>query len=206
MNKLIYAESESARRYMSAAEKLLTRERYERFNRLKNEKDRLDCLAAGLLLNELVGDMSLYYKDEKGCPRLKDGRSVSISHSGGICAVAISDSAVGIDIQKNEEKNIFSLARIAFHEKEREFLKSCKNPSDAFYTLWCLKESYMKARGLGFSLAPKSFWFDISGERIILHSDDKEPWRFKSFAIENISAAVCCMGDNDFEPEKISLT
>ena len=150
--------------------------------------------------------MSLYYKDERGCPRLKDGRSVSISHSGGICAVAISDSPVGLDIQKNEGKNIFSLAKIAFHEKEQEFLKASASPTDDFYILWSLKESYMKARGLGFSLAPKSFWFDISGEKIILHAEDKSPWRFKSFIIEDIGAAICSLSDFDFKPEKICLT
>lgn len=44
-----------------------------------------------------------YYKDELGRPRLSSG-DISISHTGNIIAIAISDYKVGIDIERKNRK------------------------------------------------------------------------------------------------------
>lgn len=206
MNSIIYIKSDETRPYLEKAEQHLTPERYEHFSRLKMESDRLDCLAVGLLLKRCIGDMSLFYKDKNGCPKLKDGRFVSISHSGGVAAVALSDKPIGLDIQAHTERNFLSIARIVFCENEIEYLKKSDSTEETFFKLWCLKESYMKARGLGFSLSPKSFCFDISEDKPVLNSDDNAIWSFKYFKINDLSAAVCFQSEDDLTMKNISLT
>lgn len=208
MVKIYYAESRQAEIFNNNtdAEKILSPERFERYKRLKQNDDKLDCLTVGLMIKLIFGSSEVLYKDEHGCPKLNNGQYISISHSGGICAIALSDNPVGLDIQAHCEKDYAALGRIVLYKSELEYLINSENKEDVFYKLWCLKESYMKARGLGFSLSPKSFYFDITGEDIVLHSDDDKPWNFFCFMLENLTSALCCIGENGFNSEKISLT
>lgn len=209
MIKIIYTESAGAKQFIDSAENYLSPERLEHFNKLKMESDRLDCLAVALLLKNSLSDMSVFYKNENGCPRLKNGGYISISHSGGIAAVAISDNPIGLDIQEHTERKFLSVAKIVFCKNEIDFLLNSNNIEEDFFNIWCLKESYMKAMGLGFSLPPKSFWFDFSLKSPRLCTGKKQcdsKWRFKCFKIESLSAAVCFQGDNGLSITKISLT
>ena len=80
MNRILYIKSEAVRRLIPKAEKILSGERLERFRALKRENDKLDSLAASALLEQaLDGRIDLYYKDENGCPRLSNGKFLSIS-------------------------------------------------------------------------------------------------------------------------------
>lgn len=202
MIRIIYTESKTAKPYFDKADVILTPERYEHFLKLKMENDKLDCLAVGLLLKHCINDMSLFCKDKNGCPRLKDGRYISISHSGGVSAVALSDAPIGLDIQEHTERQFVSIAKIVFCKNEIDYIQNNDNQEQAFYKLWCLKESYMKARGLGFSIPPKSFSFDLSGNKPILSGGDNADYSFKYFKINNLSAAVCFQGDDDITLEK----
>lgn len=56
-----------------------------------------------LLAEEGYVDQDLFY-DENGKPHLKDGKHISITHSFVFSAIIISDSEVGIDIEKQREK------------------------------------------------------------------------------------------------------
>lgn len=208
MTKIYYAESNQAEIYNNAADakKILSSERFERYKRLKQNDDKLDCLAVGLMTKLIFGSSEVMFKDKNGCPRLNNGKYISISHSGGICAAALSDNPVGLDIQAHSKKDYTALGRIVLCKSELEYLKNAENKEEVFYKLWCLKESYMKAKGLGFSLSPKSFYFDIAGKDIILHSDDDKQWNFFCFDIENLTAALCCNNNSEYISEKIILT
>ncbi|MCQ4022064.1 4'-phosphopantetheinyl transferase superfamily protein [Ruminococcus sp. zg-924] len=199
-------ESALAKPFVYKAESLLSAERFERFKRLKKKDDKLDCLAIGLIINKVFGDNSVLYKDKNGCPCLKHGGYISISHSGGVCAVAVSDSSVGLDIQEHSERNYMSIGRIVFCENELSYLSQTFDLENDFYKLWCLKESYMKAKGLGFELSPKSFSFGISGKDIILNSNDEKQWSFACFNIGELTAALCCETCCEYSLINISLT
>lgn len=209
MIKIIYTESAGAKPFLASADEYLSAERLEHFNRLKIESDRLDCLAVALLLKSCGFDKSQLFKDENGCPKLKSDEYISISHSGGIAAAALSPNPIGLDIQEHTRRKFLSVAKIVFCKSEIEWLKSSDNIEEDFFNLWCLKESYMKAMGLGFSLPPKSFWFDFSSENSKLFTDENESdskWQFKCFKIEDLSVAVCFQGESGISITKIPLT
>jgi phosphopantetheinyl transferase len=86
---------------------------------------------------------------------------VSLSHSGGLAAVAVSSEPVGVDVQRKPEIPVDRLLRIAskFHPDERARLEALHENQlpDAFCRLWACKESVLKLCGRGLSLPLSSF-------------------------------------------------
>lgn len=118
-------------------------ESYQRVLGMKSEIHQRGFLSVRHLLREFgYTDQDLYY-DENGKPHLKDGKHISITHSFIFSAVIVSDSEVGIDIEKQRRK----IQRIAkkFVDYEFNYLKE----SDPDYIkkltiIWCAKESLYK--------------------------------------------------------------
>lgn len=77
--------------------------------------------------------------------------SASVSHSGGIWAVALTpDGPVGLDIQlpiRSPRRD--AIARRYFHPKEAEATLSSHDPDAAFSRIWCRKEAAAKLSGRG---------------------------------------------------------
>lgn len=73
---------------------------------------------------------------------------VSVSHSVGLCAVCVSESPVGIDIEKIEDRDFTRIAEKVFSEREKEYCKQ-KNSLSAFYEVWTRKEAFAKISGDG---------------------------------------------------------
>lgn len=67
-----------------------------------------------------------------------------------------SDCEVGCDIEKNADAPL-EVADRFFYSKEAEYIKTEDDKNRAFFTLWTLKESYMKMTGRGMSLPLDSF-------------------------------------------------
>ena len=87
-----------------------------------------------------LSDFELFYTDD-GKPHLKNGKRITISHSFDFSVIAISDSEIGIDIEKNREK----IQRIAskFIGKESEYLVE-ENLVEQLTVIWGAKESLFK--------------------------------------------------------------
>lgn len=88
----------------------------------------------------------------------------SISHSGNILVCAVADREIGVDVQKVSSYNP-SLAARYFSEDEKRFILSSPHKDKAFTTLWCAKESYIKALGstLSKDLSSTRLSFDAAG-------------------------------------------
>ncbi len=76
----------------------------------------------------------------------------SLSHSGDFSICAVGKSPVGADIEQigHDKENI---AERFFAKEEQGFIKD----AESFYRIWTLKESFMKAVGLGMKLPMGSF-------------------------------------------------
>lgn len=127
---------------------LLPAETAERIKRLKPD-DRKRTLAGRILLFDLI--FKLYGKTEFNVKIGKNGKPeldfcyFNISHSGECAVCAVSDVPVGIDIErisgfkKRERYMLFS-------PEESEFVNECESEK-RFFTLWTMKEAYIKAIG-----------------------------------------------------------
>ncbi|MEF2755615.1 MAG: 4'-phosphopantetheinyl transferase superfamily protein, partial [Agathobaculum butyriciproducens] len=93
--------------------------------------------------------------NENGKPYLTAAPDVhfSLSHSAAWAVCAVSDHPVGVDIQQRRSFKP-NIADRFFHPDEVQYLSSLSpaERENAFYTLWALKESYVKADGRGLRL------------------------------------------------------
>lgn len=94
------------------------------------------------------------------------GLCFNVSHTRGVIAVAIArDRELGIDIEHTNARHVsLDVAHHFFSPIEVSEL-SCVPPDrqqDRFFEYWTLKESYIKARGMGLSLPLDHFSFGFS--------------------------------------------
>ncbi len=134
-----------------------------------------------------MGNIDLVY-GEKGKPYVRDGGFFfNLSHSGTYALGIFSRREVGCDIQKvGKAKD--RLSQRFFHPGEVSFLEglSQEERDRAFYRLWALKESYIKASGEGLSCPLSSFCIDLEGPRVLEGE--------KTMALEEKSLAGYALG------------
>lgn len=124
----------------------------------------------------------------RGKPSLDHGAQLgfNVSHSHDRAILAVSNSVdLGVDIEHNREIVDYELIVERFyHRSEADALSAL--PSNLrlrhFFQLWALKESCMKATGLGLALPPQEIVFDMpvsSAPRLCaLHQETKlEAWQ-----------------------------
>jgi len=93
----------------------------------------------------------------------------NLSHTSGLLVVACAAAMVGVDLEDRERKlDQALLAKRHFTESEQRGLRGVPSSaqSQRFFELWTLKEAYMKARGMGFSLPSRSFEFELSSSPV----------------------------------------
>lgn len=115
-----------------------------RVNNMKSELHRRGFMSIRhLLALEGYTDHDLYY-DENGKPHLKDNKHISITHSFNYAAIIVSDTEVGIDIEKQRNK----ILKIAHKFTPIEEYRTIANEDALIRKLtivWCAKESLYKS-------------------------------------------------------------
>lgn len=171
---------------------MLHQSRAEKLNAFKMQADKVRGLGAGLLLQkgleeylDLVNEKTLRCDEEgrpvieysygpQGKPYLKEYPDVyfSLSHSGNMVALALSDAEVGIDVQEMRGYNE-KIARRFYHAKEVQMLEQTADDKKEayFYKIWCMKEAYIKYTGKGMSEDLRSFYFEEESGRIYVKDE-----------------------------------
>jgi phosphopantetheinyl transferase len=113
--------------------------------------------AVGLRLGAAAGDV-LIARDANGAPRVTSAREpifVSLASRGELVAIGISDRPVGIDVEVIDAVAPEPAWNI-LHPRERGWLssQSGEEQTENFLALWCAKEAYLKAIGLGLRREP----------------------------------------------------
>ena len=126
----------------------------------------------------------------------------SLAHTRGLAVVAVTERAdVGADVERADR--IVDAAKLSsrfFSPEEAAALQEM--PPDRlrgrFFLYWTLKESYIKARGLGLSLPLASFSFRLAGEcpfRIDFSGDDpRDPGEWRFAALRPLPQYVAAVG------------
>lgn len=99
----------------------------------------------------------------------------NLSHADGLALYAVArDRLVGIDLERiRADVSPTELAPgvLSAHEQAALFAMPPAEQQAAFFRLWTCKEAYLKARGLGFALAPDQVEVRLGGDQgAVLHS------------------------------------
>lgn len=128
--------------------------RREKVIRYRMPDDRKRSLGAGIIIRKILDENGLtesclrYSDNEKP---VVDGLFFNVSHAGDYVVGVLSDCEVGCDIEKNANAPL-EVAEHYFYHSELAYIKAAEDKDKAFFTLWTLKESYMKMTGRGMSL------------------------------------------------------
>lgn len=194
VNDLLTKEDQS--RY----ESLLCADEYAKFRRFKFERDRVLYLTAHVLLRTTLSryasvephewrfSTNRYGRPEIALAGLETPLRFNLSHTHGLTACLVClERDCGVDVEYVRPiGDIERLARTVFSPAELATLVATPEggKTNHFYAYWTLKESYIKARGMGLALplADFSFRFAQDGCVQIAFSeqlrDDPAHWQF----------------------------
>ena len=118
-----------------------------------------------------------------------DGLFFNVSHAGDYVVGVLSDCEVGCDIEKNANAPL-EVAEHYFYHSELAYIKAAKNKDKAFFTLWTLKESYMKMTGRGMSLPLDSFEVVPTADGFVLGKSSERPCFFETMEFDGYIFSV----------------
>lgn len=179
----------------------LTEERKAKANRYRFEKDKLLSVGAGVLLKKALSEAGIEEAEfgigEKQKPYLKNhpGLFFNLSHSEEMVMCIVSDCEVGCDIEKIKESRT-DVAERYFTAEENRAIKSAEDKKEMFFRIWTLKESYIKALGLGLSLSLKDFSISLGDKIQVTCNGVKADYSFSEFRGISGYCCSCCVKGN----------
>lgn len=184
-----------------AYEKLMTADEEVRYRSLHFKRDRLIFLATRALVRTVLSAyvdvparLWRFAEGVRGKPYIKEPTGIpplyfNLSNTCGliVCAVSRNHDQIGVDAEwLDREGETVSLADRHFSLTEIRALHALPTAlrRARFFRYWTLKESYIKARGLGLALPLEQFTFLLGGTPTIRIEfdprlgDDPRRWRF----------------------------
>ncbi|MCP4216649.1 MAG: 4'-phosphopantetheinyl transferase superfamily protein [bacterium] len=186
-----------------------------RIRRFRRKEDRIRGLISDLLIRSIVMSKTglknrniEFGTNEYGKPNLKGWNNFhfNLSHSGMWVVAAVDNRPVGIDVEKVGDIDL-AISENFFSDDEHNDLMRQHDKLSYFFTLWTLKESYIKNIGRGLSMPLKSFSVRYFSENeITISSEGKEldDVRFTSYNIHRDYKLMLC-ATHDRLPEEVNM-
>jgi 4'-phosphopantetheinyl transferase len=211
---LAFPDAINAAGLLAAYDRLMTEEERRRQQRFRFDKGRHECLVTRALCRTTLSryvDIPpqdwRFVKGSHGRPELPAGfcdlpLHFNLSHTGGLIACSVTlDRDVGVDVEDIDRKGkTMEIADRVFSSIEVRELRALpeQRQRSRFFDYWTLKESYIKARGLGLAIALDQFSFHLGEHGPVQISfdprldDDPSIWQFARFRpTERHRMAVC---------------
>lgn len=174
-----------------------------RADRFRLAPDRDSFIAAHALARAMLSDATAeetawrYRAGRFGKPSIlgehaASGLQFSISHTRGCAACAIAFHDVGVDVEAADRGIAPGVPEHFFSPEENALLLAASDCRRAavFFTIWTLKEAFVKATGEGLQRPLASFSFAFDPLRISFHpqrmprpfADGPERWQFAQFS------------------------
>ena len=196
-----------------AALALLNTEERQQLQRFIPPAKQHEFLVTRVLVRSILGQMLRkapealrFVRNEWGRPALAPDLMTSpihfnVSHTDGLVVCLVStDHEIGVDTELfSRAPNLLALAPSVFAPQELSELAalSPQDQAERAVILWTLKESYIKARGMGLALPLDGFAFRFEGDQVRLElgpalQDDGAGWQFRwqKFGAHCISSAI----------------
>lgn len=111
-------------------------------------------------------------KNKYGKPYLAENNNLyfNISHSEKIVVCAISNTEIGIDIEKIREFPV-EIRENIYTDNENKYIDISKDANKAGFKIWTVKESYLKYKGIGILHIDKMFEV-VKDDKLVDKYDD----------------------------------
>ncbi len=190
---------------------LLPREKRTRCAKFQQKLDKCRAIAGYLLLSfSLEAETNLEIRlGEFGKPYLKDFplQKFNLAHAGEWVFLGLSSEAIGVDIAMVEKANLALAARF-FASAEYQHLMDLPEEGQArgFAELWALKESYLKAVGVGLSTRLNSFTVSLGNPPLLL-AGAKDGLKLALLEVAPAYVAAVCYAEHlsTFSVENVEL-
>jgi len=187
----------------------------ERILKFVREADRLSSLFADLLIRAIVmkktglkNEEISFGKNAYGKPHLngRDDIHFNLSHSGVWVVAAVDSEPVGIDVEQIQDVDM-GISESFFSDDEHHDLLNHHDQRSYFFSLWSLKESYIKIIGKGLSQPLNSFSIRYGREdKIVVTTEGKarEDISFTEYHIHSDYKMFLC-ASHDRLPEDVTM-
>jgi 4'-phosphopantetheinyl transferase len=168
-----------------------------RIEGLHRWQDRQDSALGWELLHRLARERgATVHRTERGRPRCDPPLDMTLTHSGGWIATAVSQTGrVGIDVEGVRDIAP-SLARRCLSHTELDWLgraAGAATRNHRFCRLWTAKEAYLKAVGVGLAADPREILVDLSGDQPRLLGRASERWQLSELGPAPGVCITLCM-------------
>lgn len=216
-------------------------EEKDRISKFVFKKDFKSSLVGRLMIRKFINyatkipyNLIKVQRDEKGKPIFDASQSnieisFNVSHQGDFTVLSgeIGGCKVGVDVMKIEYsggKNLEDFFRIMnrqFSPLEWSQINNADTSQAKLTTFcrsWCLKESYVKAIGVGITInlqeivfkfkTPNIYKNDIITDTELFVRGKKEPWHFEEMLLNDdhvVATALLGSKNEDYEPHKFEI-
>lgn len=177
-------------------------------------------------LTKIPYDQIKLIRNDKGKPLLDNKIDLKInfnvSHQGDFVVLVggLGDMLLGVDVMKTENPRVENLATYfrtmsrIFTKNEWEMIRNCGDDEKAqlgmFHRLWCLKESYLKAVGVGVSVNARNVSFqiktlDLYSNKVICDTEGYfegaklEQWEFQEMLLDDDHCVAVAISEKNAE-------
>ncbi|UJF34754.1 4'-phosphopantetheinyl transferase family protein [Paenibacillus hexagrammi] len=133
--------------------------------------------------------------------------SFNLSHSGDWIALIwnTTGSVIGVDVEQIGTAHINIAKQFFCRDEYMDLLnKDGIEQTEYFFKLWTLKESYMKARGMGLSIPMNSFSFKHSKENFWF-SPQADDYYFYSCHLDAMHLLAACTQEDDLSRQIVEV-
>lgn len=165
----------------------------------------LENLVLSMAQNHYNKNNLIIEREENKKPYFKNENNLYFNgtHTSELFAAVMSDEYnVGIDAEKIRERDFLSIAKEYFYESEYKCLETSQKLEIDFFTIWTIKEAYIKMFGKTIFDIKNSIEVDLI-EREIRKADGLF---FASFILDDsYIVSVCCNNSNNKEDVNLVL-
>lgn len=162
-----------AERDVSIVKTSLSASEHARLERIQHPRALAEFVAGRRLIREVLGALLgvaprevILVESERGALSIDSTHATplrfNLSHTEGLVVLAVAETDVGVDVEwLDRNGRTVELADRYFAPAETAALRALPTDQqrDRFFDLWTLKESYIKAQGLGLAVPLASFAF-----------------------------------------------
>ncbi|MCQ2354886.1 MAG: 4'-phosphopantetheinyl transferase superfamily protein [Clostridia bacterium] len=182
----------------------VSEERRKKTDRYRRDTDKFLSLGAEILLLYALRTAGFsgspeFFSEKNGKPYLYGGPYFNLSHSGNISICAVSPFEIGCDIERITDADV-NLAKRFFHPDEYGAVLSSEageERNSLFFRLWTMKESFLKATGLGLTVPLDSF--SVDPDSYVTFYRGKEYFFTESGIVPGYKCSVCTAVKTDVD-------